>query len=56
MQPAFDKLKTNEIVFYNDIYNYFDEWIIVLVNEETHEITGFKMKRKTENHIETIDW
>lgn len=41
---------------YNDIYNYFDEWIIVLVNEETHEITGFKMKRKTENHIETIDW
>lgn len=41
---------------YESIAHYFDNWIVVEVNEECTEVIGFKIKEMVENHVETCDW
>ena len=41
---------------YKNLFCYFDDWVLVSTNKECTEITGFKMQKKTETHIETIEW
>lgn len=38
---------------YNQIYRYFDDWVVV--GREEGKYT-FKVKKKEEKHIETIEW
>ena len=41
---------------YHKIYDYFDPWVVVKTDDSFHEITGFHLKKKTNEHIETIHW
>ena len=41
---------------YNNLFQYFDNWIVASTNEECTEITGFKIRKKEETHVETIEW
>lgn len=38
------------------ICGYFDDWVVAETDEECTKLTGFKMKKKTERHIETFEW
>lgn len=38
---------------YNQIYRYFDDWVVV--GREEGKYT-FKVKKKEEKHIEIIEW
>lgn len=41
---------------YNEIFEYFDDWILVKTNKTNKKITDFILKKKTKKHIETINW
>lgn len=44
---------------YNSIYDYFDDWVVIDVDEEYQNITGIKMRKKQDDdevRVETIDW
>lgn len=41
---------------YRTIAGYFDDWIVVEANEDCTEVVGFKLKKCTEEHIETYKW
>ena len=38
---------------YRVIFDYFDDWVVVVPTDSGLQ---FKMKKKTETHIETIEW
>ena len=41
---------------YRDIYDYFDDWIVVNSNDKHTEISEIVVKKKTAVHIETCKW
>lgn len=42
---------------YRDIFEYFDNWVVVKTSKDMKEITGFLIKKKqTKKRIETINW
>ena len=42
---------------YREIFDYFDDWVVVKTSEDKKEITGFLIKKKQEEErIETINW
>ena len=41
---------------YRTLFDYFDDWILVITNKECTDIIDFKIKKKGEKHIETIEW
>lgn len=41
---------------YRELYNYFDDWIVVLTDQECQYMTGVIAKPCEEKHIETIEW
>ena len=41
---------------YREIYEYFDDWILVKTNRNNHKITKFIIKKQAKNHMETINW
>ena len=41
---------------YRDIYDYFDDWILVKSNANHTEISEIVVKKKTDVHIETCKW
>ncbi len=41
---------------YNRIFKCFDDWVLCCTNEEETEIISFKVKKKSEQHTETIEW
>lgn len=41
---------------YRELYNYFDDWIVVLTDQEYKNMTGVIAKPRGEKHIETIEW
>lgn len=41
---------------YREIYEYFDDWILVKTNRNNHKITKFIIKKQAKNHTETINW
>ena len=47
-EEFFDKYKT--------IFKCFDDWVLCCTNEEETEIIGFKIRKKEDKHIETIEW
>ncbi len=38
---------------YRKIFNYFDDWVVVVPTESGLQ---FKMRKKSDEHIETIEW
>lgn len=41
---------------YRDIFDYFDDWVLVESSEDREEIAGIIVKKKMEKHIETCEW
>ncbi|WP_296118570.1 hypothetical protein [uncultured Eubacterium sp.] len=41
---------------YREIYDYFDDWVLIKANEFNSEITDIIVKRKLGKHIETCEW
>lgn len=41
---------------HRDVFNYFDDWVVVQGNEDNIEIQNILMKKKEKEHIETIEW
>lgn len=41
---------------YSSIVDYFDQWIVVIPSDDYKDIAGFKLKKRTEKHIETCEW
>lgn len=41
---------------YSSIVDYFDQWIVVFPSDDYKDIAGFRVKKKTEKHIETCEW
>lgn len=41
---------------YHDIFEYFDDWVVVEIDDSQKNIRAFKMKKKSEEHIETVYW
>lgn len=41
---------------YRRIFKCFDDWVLCCTNEEETEIIGFKIRKKEDKHIETIEW
>lgn len=46
-------------VNYRKIYNYFDDWVVAITNEDNTKVERFKIQprnRIVEQHKETIEW
>ncbi len=41
---------------YREIFDYFDDWIVICADEENSNLSEIIMKVKEEEHIETIEW
>ena len=41
---------------YKDLFSYFDDWIVIRCDEECVKVTNIIMKKKSDNHVETIEW
>ena len=41
---------------YRDVFNYFDDWILIQANEDNTEIRDIVLHKKERDHIETIEW
>ena len=41
---------------HRDVFNYFDDWVVVQTNEDNTEIRDILMQKKERQHIETIEW
>lgn len=41
---------------YKNIFEYFDDWVLVETDEAKKYIKTFKMKKKSKERIETIEW
>lgn len=41
---------------HRDVFNYFDDWILIRANEDNTEIQDIVLHKKERNHIETIEW
>ena len=41
---------------HRDVFNYFDDWVLIQANEDNTEIRGILMRKKEREHIETIEW
>ncbi len=41
---------------YREIYDYFDDWVLIKANEFNSQITDIIAKRKLGKHIETCEW
>ena len=41
---------------YREIFDYFDDWIVICADKENNNISEIIMKAKEEEHIETIEW
>lgn len=57
-----DKFGDNEYPLYEiwnkrqKIFGYFDDWILVNTTSDFCDVTGFTLKKKSQPHIETIEW
>ena len=58
IESSTKKINYNEIDNNNikNIYEYFDDWILVRTNKSNKKITKYVIKRETKKHIETINW
>lgn len=41
---------------YNDVFEYFDDWILVKTDKNDKRIIGYIVKKNSKKHIETINW
>lgn len=41
---------------HRDVFNYFDDWVLIRANEDNTEIRDILLHKKERNHIETIEW
>lgn len=41
---------------YKDIFEYFDDWVVVHGKNNDAEVGEIVVKKKTEKHVETCDW
>ncbi len=41
---------------HNNIFSYFDDWILAVTEDEDRKIARYILKPKTEKHVETIEW
>lgn len=41
---------------YRKIFNYFDDWILIITDDEDKKITDIVVKKKEEVHVETCEW
>ncbi len=41
---------------YKQMYDYFDDWILVKANADSTEIVDIVIRKKEEKHIETCEW
>lgn len=41
---------------YEEIYRYFDDWIVIVPSEDNKEIAGILMRKQEKTRQETIDW
>lgn len=41
---------------YRSIYAYFDDWVVIESDHSYSNITGFKIRKKEVEHIETNEW
>lgn len=41
---------------YNQIYGYFDDWVVAVIDEKCENVVGYKVRPKEERHIETVEW
>lgn len=41
---------------HRDVFNYFDDWVLIQANEDNTEIQDILLRKKERTHIETIEW
>ena len=41
---------------YREIYEYFDDWVVIVPGEDGREIAGVLMRRREDPRTETINW
>lgn len=41
---------------YQNIWRYFDDWIVIKTNEDDTEIAGIVVRKREDIHVETCNW
>ena len=41
---------------YQNIWRYFDDWIVIKTNEDDTEIVGIVVRKREDIHVETCNW
>ena len=41
---------------HRDVFNYFDDWVLIQANEDNTEIRDIVLHKKERQHTETIAW